>query len=51
MGFGREVQGNHIGLGECQPAVILVIKSFGQNDFELSIFSTIYKYFIFIYSE
>ena len=34
-----------------QRAVIMVIWSFGQNDFELSISSTIYKYLIFIYSE
>ena len=51
MGFGRDLQGNHIGPGKSQPAVIMVIWSFGQNDFELSISYTIYKYSIFIYSE
>ena len=35
-------------LGKARPAVIW---SFGQNDFELSKSSTIYKYLIFIYSE
>ena len=40
-----------MGLAASPTAVILVIWSFGQNDFELSKSSTIYKYLIFIYSE
>ena len=40
-----------MGLAASPTAVILVIRSFGQNDSELSKSSTIYKYLIFIYSE
>ena len=40
-----------MGLAVSPTAVILVIRSFGQNDSELSKSSTIYKYLIFIYSE
>ena len=40
-----------MGLAAIPTAVILVIRSFGQNDSELSKSSTIYKYLIFIYSE
>ena len=40
-----------MGLAASPTAVILVIWSLGQNDFELSKSSTIYKYLIFIYSE
>jgi len=40
-----------MGLAASPSAVILVIRSFGQNDSELSKSSTIYKYLIFIYSE